>query len=338
MGEPKCVWLWKRQKPHAFPGGKECGFGQAQERLRLEVKLQSELKDTRIAHGAGINAEGAGAECGVGDDEVGMIENVERLGTERQAVFLREQEPLAEIHVPVLFKGSVDNVPAEIAEERAAGRTNRKGLIAWATENVEAGNDRAASQHWRGSQGARIKDAGGASEILWTAAQHKAIHASDEVWKSVRRRYSEQIGGADSAGDGGRQTGLKGSQAANRPVAESIAESSSLKPRLAIFIGCNDAVRNVEVRHRALSGEIQLVAGGGAQILIAASATAGFIVHGLGKSIGSLEEEVSGTVIDGKDESVVGGVAEVGDLVKTAASVESKNAGASFDIVDRVRG
>ena len=91
------------------------------------------MQDARVAYGAGINAEPGRPEGGVGDDEVRMIEDVKGFRTERQAVFFGERELLAEIHVPVLFKGSANNIPAQVAEEAATGRADREGLIARAT-------------------------------------------------------------------------------------------------------------------------------------------------------------------------------------------------------------
>ena len=113
-------------------------------RTRSEVELESQLKDARIAHGARINAKGRRSEGGVGDDKVRMIENVEGLGTKRQAVFLCDRELLAEIHIPILFKGPVNNISAEVAEERAPGGADRERLIAWSAVDVEAGNYRPA--------------------------------------------------------------------------------------------------------------------------------------------------------------------------------------------------
>ena len=95
----------------------------------LEVKLQSELKDARIANGAGKDSERGRPECKAGGSEVRMIEHVEGLGTEREAVFFCDGEFFAEIHVPVLLEGSTVNVSAEITEERAAVAAYGEGLI-----------------------------------------------------------------------------------------------------------------------------------------------------------------------------------------------------------------
>ena len=113
---------------------------------RLEIELQSELENARIAHGARKDSERGCPECGAGSSEVRMIENVEGFRTEREAVFFRDGEFLAEIHVPVLLEGSTVDVPAEIAEKRAAAGADGEGLIAWAAKNVEAGNNRAGRQ------------------------------------------------------------------------------------------------------------------------------------------------------------------------------------------------
>jgi hypothetical protein len=123
----------------------------------LEVKLQCELKNARIANGAGKDSERGSPECGAGGSEVRMIEHVEKLRTERKTVFFRDGEFLAEIHVPVLLEGPTVNVPAEIAEERAAAGAYREGLIPWATEDVEARNDRAGRQRLRRSQDVGVK-------------------------------------------------------------------------------------------------------------------------------------------------------------------------------------
>jgi hypothetical protein len=174
----------------------------------LEVKLQSELENSRIAHRAGKNSERGRPEGRTGVDEIRMIENVKELRTERQAVFFRDGEFLAEIHVPILLEGPTDNVPAEIAEERAAGRAYNEGLIARAAQSVEAGNDRTTSQGWRGGQNAGIKYAG-ACVFLRRTRHHKAANVANEVWISRARRYAEKIGGAHRAGDRSGEARLK---------------------------------------------------------------------------------------------------------------------------------
>jgi hypothetical protein len=77
----------------------------------LEVELQRELQDARIAHGARINAEPGRSEGGVGYDEVRLIEDVKEFRTEGQAVFFGECELLAELHIPILVKRSANNIP-----------------------------------------------------------------------------------------------------------------------------------------------------------------------------------------------------------------------------------
>src|SRR5580692_9838050 len=123
----------------------------------LKVKLQSELKNARIANGAGKDSERGRPECCPRGGEVRVVENVEGFRTEGDAVFFRDGEFLAEIHVPVLLEGPTVDVPAEIAEERAAVTAYGEGLIARATEDVEARNDRAGRQGLRRSQDAGVK-------------------------------------------------------------------------------------------------------------------------------------------------------------------------------------
>ena len=119
--------------------------------LRLEVKLQSELKNAWVADGAGIHAEIGRSESGVGDDEVRMIEDVEGLSAESEKELFREREFFAEVHIPVLLKGTVNDIAAKIAEERAATGTKGERLIAGATIDVESGNDGAGRQSCGGS-------------------------------------------------------------------------------------------------------------------------------------------------------------------------------------------
>src|ERR1700685_2154999 len=111
-----------------------------------------------------------------------MIEDVEELRTEREAVFLGDREPLAQVDVPVLLKRPADNIPAQVPEQAAAGGTNRERLIARSTIGVEPGNHRASRQSGRRSQDARVKYPRGAREILWPPAQHEAPNAANEVW------------------------------------------------------------------------------------------------------------------------------------------------------------
>ena len=125
-----CGKVWKRRRPHLFAMKRDAALGKLWRVPGLEVKLQSELKNARIANGAGKDSERGRPECSVGGGEVRMIEHVEGLRTEREAEFFREGEFLAEIHVPVLLEGSAVNVPAEIAEERATVAAYREGLIA----------------------------------------------------------------------------------------------------------------------------------------------------------------------------------------------------------------
>ena len=136
----------------------------------------------------------------------------------------------------------------------------------------------------RGSQGAGVEYPGAAGEVFWTPAEHEAAAAAaHEVRIVVARRHTEKIGGAGGAGDCCRQTPLKGSDSADRPVAEGIAQASGLKARDAVFIRSYDAVRAVEVGQRALPAEIELVAIGCSQILVATGAPAGFIIDRLEK-------------------------------------------------------
>jgi hypothetical protein len=104
-----------------------------------------------------------------------------KFGPERQAVFFGERELLAEIHVPVLFKGSANNTPAQVAEEAATGGADCEGLIARATIDVESGDHGAPGQFWRGRQGAGVEYSGATGEILWTPAEHQAARAGHEI-------------------------------------------------------------------------------------------------------------------------------------------------------------
>ena len=150
-------------------------------RAGLEVELESELKDARIAHGAGKDSERGRPECGAGSSEVRMIENVEGFRTEREAVFFRDGKFLAQIQVPVLLEGPTVDVPAEVAEERAAAGADGEGLIAWTAEDVEAGNDRAGRQGLRACQDAGVKYAG-ASEVFRATALYEVSQIANKVW------------------------------------------------------------------------------------------------------------------------------------------------------------
>src|SRR5271154_617077 len=98
--------MWKRRRPHLFVMKRDAASGRLWREPGLEVKLQSELKNSRIANGAGKNSECGRPECGARGSEVRMIEHVEGLRAEREAVFFRHGEFFAEIHVPVLLEVS----------------------------------------------------------------------------------------------------------------------------------------------------------------------------------------------------------------------------------------
>jgi hypothetical protein len=85
--------LWKgveKLKAASLCYEKRCGLGRLCRESGLEVKLQSELQNARIANGAGKNSERGRPESSIGGSEVRMIEHVEGLRTEREAVFFRD--------------------------------------------------------------------------------------------------------------------------------------------------------------------------------------------------------------------------------------------------------
>ena len=91
MVSGSCGNVWKKtRRPHSLRNEENAASGRSLWELRLKVKLQSELKNTRIAYRAGKDSERRRPECGAGGSEVRMIENVEGFRTEREAVFFRE--------------------------------------------------------------------------------------------------------------------------------------------------------------------------------------------------------------------------------------------------------
>lgn len=98
------------------------------------MEAQRELRDARIANGGVVSAKRPGTKRRVGYRKVWMIEDVEKVSAELDAVSLSKGKVLGNEEIPVLLEWSANlrNVTPQVAEGSVASRRYRqRGSTDW---------------------------------------------------------------------------------------------------------------------------------------------------------------------------------------------------------------